>query len=434
MKDPRSYAGCFTWRPSGRCLFLVLLAVAIAAVCLGQQEEAGRRRRTPRGAQFKTIQFPAPVTDSPVSFEKALTAQQEIGREVVDPPSNQRLKSADIGQLAWAAQGVAVPEAAGTTGQDIQFPIRVYFSLPEGFYQYHPMRHALEQTNDRDVRQDIAVSLLNRPDAPVGGCQIIISGSIRDFTTLYGTRAKTVMLLKVGQMAQSIQLQAIGLGLTFVSIDNVSGASIRRMTRLPRSQEAMYAVFVGYPASEAPESIGEPSVANGGKSVVIIAARQGFRDEELLQTKRALETASIQTLVASTRLGPISGELGTIAQASLLLNQVDLNNFDGVVFVGGTGAIDYFANRSALNLARQAAQQGKVLAASGIAPSILANAGVLRGVRVTAFLSERNRLIQAGANYTGAPVEKDHLIVTTTGPLALPTFAKAIIEALGEGR
>ena len=39
----------------------------------------------------------------------------------------------------------------------------------------------------------------------------------------------------------------------------------------------------------------------------------------------------------------------------------------------------------------------------------------------------------ARANYTGAPVEKDHLIVTTTGPLALPTFAKAIIEALGEG-
>ena len=71
-----------------------------------------------------------------------------------------------------------------------------------------------------------------------------------------------------------------------------------------------------------------------------------------------------------------------------------------------------------------------LIAAISVANTILANAGVLTGIRATSFLSERGRLIQAGAVYTGIPVEQDRLIITATGPVASIQFGRAIADAL----
>ncbi|MHC4805772.1 MAG: DJ-1/PfpI family protein, partial [Planctomycetota bacterium] len=97
---------------------------------------------------------------------------------------------------------------------------------------------------------------------------------------------------------------------------------------------------------------------------------------------------------------------------------------------GGPGATEYFKNPVALNIAREAAGKGKILAAICIAPTVLANAGVLTGVRATAFLSERRRLLQAGAVYTGVPVERDRFIITGSGPAASFQFGRVIADAL----
>jgi len=65
-----------------------------------------------------------------------------------------------------------------------------------------------------------------------------------------------------------------------------------------------------------------------------------------------------------------------------------------------------------------------------VAPTVLANAGVLTGVRATSFLSERERLVQAGAVYTGVPVERDRFIITGSGPTASAQFGRAVADAL----
>jgi protease I len=142
----------------------------------------------------------------------------------------------------------------------------------------------------------------------------------------------------------------------------------------------------------------------------------------------------VQVVVASSRQGPLTGMLGGTTQADVLLNQVNVDNFNAVIFVGGVGALEYFNNPVAQNLARQAFARHKVLAAIGTAPTILANAGVLRGARATAYISEQQRVTLGGADYTGNPVEKDGLTVTATGPLAVAPFAKAILDGLAEAR
>jgi len=92
--------------------------------------------------------------------------------------------------------------------------------------------------------------------------------------------------------------------------------------------------------------------------------------------------------------------------------------------------VEYFNSGVALDIARETADKGKILAAICIAPSVLANAGVLNGVRVTGFPSEQARLRRAGAIYTGAPVERDGLIITGRGPEAARLFGGAVADAI----
>jgi protease I len=435
--------------------------LAIAATCLGEQQQQppvqappqqvspppappqqppqrqpqqpSRARRAPSSARLKTIQLPEPVTSSAISLEQALAGQRNM-----EPPANQRLEFTKVGQLAWAMQGARVaPAAQAPTPAALSADIgamKLYFTLPDGMYLYQPADHTLQQTGDKDVREALAAAVLNQPGAPPGGCQIILAGSPRDFTTRYGSRARTAMLLQAGRMAQNLQLQASALGLALVSIDNVETNSIRRVVPVSRSLEPLYVALIGYPASQAPQTGTAQSPAlQTAKAALLVVPPQSFQDAELVETRRALELAGVQVTVASTRMGALTGMLGGTTQADLLLNQANVDNFHTVIFIGGTGALDYFSNPVALNLARQSFARRKVLAAIGTAPTILANAGVLRGATATAFLSEKDRLIQGGANYTGNPVEKDGLVVTATGPLAASTFARAILDGLAEG-
>jgi protease I len=245
------------------------------------------------------------------------------------------------------------------------------------------------------------------------------------------------MLLQAGQAADSIQLQAVALGLTFVSVDSANLSSVRRIIRLARDLEPLYVIFIGYPAgktSATATAAQTTPVQPGSKRVLLVVPQQAFQDQELFETKRALELAGVPVQVASTRLTSITGMLGGTANADLLLNQAKLSDYSGVVFIGGAGVSEYFSNPTALNLARQAAEQRKVLAAIGTAPTILANAGVLKGVRVTGYLPEQARIVAGGANYTGNAVEKDGLMITATSAPAVPLFVQAIVEGLGEVR
>ncbi|GAI91829.1 unnamed protein product, partial [marine sediment metagenome] len=54
----------------------------------------------------------------------------------------------------------------------------------------------------------------------------------------------------------------------------------------------------------------------------------------------------------------------------------------------------------------------------------------LTRILATSFLSERERLQQAGAIYTGVPVERAGLIITGSGPMAAVPFGQAIADAL----
>ena len=162
----------------------------------------------------------------------------------------------------------------------------------------------------------------------------------------------------------------------------------------------------------------------------MIIAPQNFRDEELIHTREELERAGGKVTVASMTTDSAKGMFGAIAQPDITLEQINVDNFDAIVFVGGSGSEIYFDNPKAQNIAKEAHSKNKLLTAICIAPSILANANLLQGKRATVWAGDKyiNILRSKGANYTGESVTQDNRIITANGPEAARQFGRAIVE------
>jgi SagB-type dehydrogenase family enzyme len=177
-----------------RFIIPAIILVGFAALCPGQ--------RRSRVSPLKIIQLSEPSFKGTVSFEEALAKRRSV-RQFTD----QQLKPAQIGQLAWAGQGITEPvrrlrtaPSAGAT-----YPIKLYFATHEGLFVYNAEEHSLEQASSLDVRGRLAAT-----NAP---CNIIIAGSERVLAAKFRGEANKYMLLEAGHIAQNIQLQAVCLGL-----------------------------------------------------------------------------------------------------------------------------------------------------------------------------------------------------------------------------
>ncbi|MFH1452490.1 MAG: DJ-1/PfpI family protein [Armatimonadota bacterium] len=166
------------------------------------------------------------------------------------------------------------------------------------------------------------------------------------------------------------------------------------------------------------------------KKILMIIAKNEFRDEEYLVPKEYFEKAGIFVETASTGKGTCLGKLGASVEAQMSIDDVDTSDYDAVVFVGGYGSTVYFNNATAHRIAKDFYNSGKVTSAICIAPMILVNSGILNGKKATVYQSEAENMKNSGVNYTNAPVEVDGNIITANGPDAAASFAESIISVL----
>ena len=167
-----------------------------------------------------------------------------------------------------------------------------------------------------------------------------------------------------------------------------------------------------------------------GKNILMIIASNNFRDEEYQNPREVFEKEGAKVTVASSTKREIRGMLGMKVVPDILLDEVVVNNYDAVVFVGGTGSSEYWDDERAHKIARTAYEKGKIIGAICIAPVTLSRAGLLREKRATVFSSEIENLKNGGAVYTGKSVEVDGTIVTGNGPTAAKEFGEKIAELL----
>lgn len=168
------------------------------------------------------------------------------------------------------------------------------------------------------------------------------------------------------------------------------------------------------------------------KTVVLIIAEKIFRDEEYQVPKDILTRAGIKVITASTTTDEAVGKLGLKVKPDIFISQIDNDRIDALIFIGGAGSDQYFHDPVAHRLAMDAAQKGKIYGAICIAPTILANAGLLKGKKATVFPSPDGieALKKGGATYTGSDVVIDGKLITGCGPEAAEKFGTELVRML----
>jgi protease I len=181
-------------------------------------------------------------------------------------------------------------------------------------------------------------------------------------------------------------------------------------------------------ASEASSDKASESIT--GKKIAMIIPFIHYDSMELNPPKEMFETEGAIVTIVSSEIGSATGTLGAKIEVDVVIEELNVADFDAILFIGGMGVLKYLNDPAAHEIARQAIEQNKVLAANGWAPQILANAGVMQGKRATVYSGGSARLEQKGCIYFPDPVVVDGNIITAKGPPEAEEFAREIITAL----
>ena len=171
------------------------------------------------------------------------------------------------------------------------------------------------------------------------------------------------------------------------------------------------------------------------KKIAMVIAFRNFRDEEYFIPKEILEKAKAEVATVSTKLGIAIGVNGGDIGVDILLESLNPNDFDAVVFIGGSGCLENLDNEESYKVIKETVSQNKILGAICISPVILAKAGVLTGKKATVWSSVMDKspikkLKENEAVYEDKPVVVDGNIITGDGPEAAENFGEKLVEML----
>jgi len=163
--------------------------------------------------------------------------------------------------------------------------------------------------------------------------------------------------------------------------------------------------------------------------VLVVVPTKGFAETTLRYVRSALYNVHVGTRsVALADEGLLEGDMQDEFQPDGLVADARMEDFSGVVFCGGRGALELADDGDAQRLAREAVAQNKLIAAWGLAPAVLARAGVVKGVKMTADPSLKDELVRAGARWSPSQVESHRGIVTAIDDAAGLRFSRALVQ------
>lgn len=157
-----------------------------------------------------------------------------------------------------------------------------------------------------------------------------------------------------------------------------------------------------------------------------------YEDLELWYPKLRLIEAGGAVVVAGPQAGvEYLGKNGYPCRSDVAIAQVAAADFQGLVVPGGFMPDKLRRDPQVLQLVRDFAESGKLVAAICHGGWIPISARVYRGVRVTGSPGIKDDLINAGALWEDAPVVVDRQFVSSRKPDDLPDFCRGILQVLG---
>lgn len=157
----------------------------------------------------------------------------------------------------------------------------------------------------------------------------------------------------------------------------------------------------------------------------------GFRDEEYAIPKKMFEAQGYSVTTASTVPGTLTGKRGLVtATVDRLLEDVSINDYVALVIIGGQRT--FWNNQTIITMIKTMHAQGRLIGAICSSAVLPAQAGVMTGLKATAFPGEpeRKELEKYQVINTNASVEVAGNIVTGKDVDASEQFAQTLLRML----
>jgi SagB-type dehydrogenase family enzyme len=194
-----------------------------------------------------TIGLPEPDYRGDQSLEQSLQRRRSFRRFLEVP-----LSLGEIGQLAWAAQGVTHPEGLRTApSAGALYPLELYLvagqvtGLEPGVYRYRPAGHGLEQHASGDRRQALARASLGQSWMADAAAIYVFAAVYQRSSGKYGHRARRYVQLEAGHAGQNLFLQAEALGLGTVVVGAFDDDEVSSVVGLPAGTRPLSIMPVG---------------------------------------------------------------------------------------------------------------------------------------------------------------------------------------------
>jgi protease I len=168
-----------------------------------------------------------------------------------------------------------------------------------------------------------------------------------------------------------------------------------------------------------------------GKRVAILVEEE-FEDRELTgPLDRLRSEGATVTIVGPVQGASYHGKRGAAhVVADMGAGAARIANFDALVIPGGHAPDRMRMRHAMVDLARDAMDAGKPVAAICHGPQLLISANSLRGRTLTCWPSIAVDVKNAGGMYVDKPVMEDGNLITSRKPDDVEAFSEAIVRAL----
>lgn len=164
---------------------------------------------------------------------------------------------------------------------------------------------------------------------------------------------------------------------------------------------------------------------------VAILIDQLFQDSEVTDPKEKLENAGFKVdIIGSNITEEYVGKKNTKIKANKSIDSVSSKDYVGLVIPGGWAPDKMRMNEKMVQFVVEISDKNKPIACICHGGSMLVEAGVVKGRRVTSYVSIRTDLINAGARWIDKEVVVDGNLITSRTPADLPIFCAEFLKAL----
>ena len=165
----------------------------------------------------------------------------------------------------------------------------------------------------------------------------------------------------------------------------------------------------------------------------LILVGDGFEDAELLYPYYRLQEEGLEVDVVGNEAGRVfTGKRGYPIKSTKAAKEMKIDEYAVMVVPGGHAPDKWRIDENFVRIVRQAFDRDLVVAAICHAAQLLIEAEVVKGRKMTCYVSVKTDLKNAGAYYEDREVLVDANLVSSRQPADLPAFMRETIRVLHE--